>query len=156
MQFVCRQVAHMSGGATCGDPRMMAESVASYTECLGYSFGVTTSLALYLAPLIVLTLFVGIGFYIRRRESILCWPDALLLFVPVAIWYVLALAYPVGRPTSSFWELLLLGTIGGLTILFRCRSVSVYRVEFSKIGLLGTSSLAVNFWAFMPVSQGLH
>ena len=94
-------------------------------------------------------LFAAI-YFVRRRIVVVEWPDILLLLLPALVWFELVLMYPIGKPLVSFWELTILGVLAGFSIILRRRFTGQSRVEASKAGVLGTTSLAVLFWAFMP------
>ena len=138
----------MSG--RCGDPRLIAESIVNLITYAGFQRVIVTSLVLYLGPILLICLICRITYFSRKRGFFFKWPDFFLLAVPVGLWLLLAIVYPIGRPTSSFWELILLGSVAALTIVFRPRYVDEVKLDLSKAGLLGTTSLAVLFWVFMP------
>ena len=134
----------------CGDPRYMAESVANATKMVGLEQSAILLLPFYFVPLIVVGGLFAAIYFVRRRIVVVEWPDILLLLLPALVWFELVLMYPIGKPLVSFWELTILGVLAGFSIILRRRFTGQSRVEASKAGVLGTTSLAVLFWAFMP------
>ncbi len=136
--------------AICGDPRFIAESVLNAASYMGLGPVVGLSLGLYLLPLLLIATVTSITYYAKRKLVLLAWPDVFLLVLPAAIWLLLALAYPVGKPYASLLDLLFLGLLAGLTLIVRSFGSESVRTPTAKLGLLGVTSAAICCWAFMP------
>jgi hypothetical protein len=134
----------------CGDPRYMAESVANFTKMVGLEQSATLLLPFYFVPVVMIGGLFAAIFFVRRRIVVVEWPDILLLSLPAVVWYELVLMYPIGKLLVSFWELTILGVLAGVSVILRRSFTGRINVEASKVGVLGTTSMAVLFWAFMP------
>ncbi len=136
--------------ANSGDPKLFAESLARVVSFVGLKQVIFNGYLFYLPPLLLVGLVATGTCFVRQKNWLVRWPDFGLLVFPALLWLILGIVYPIGRPTVTIWELVLLGTIAGLTILFRYRFLSQFRTGFANAGLLGLTSLAICFWAFMP------
>lgn len=136
--------------ANSGDPKLYAESLARVVSLVGLKQVILYGYLFYLPPLLLVGLVAAGTCFVQRKNWLIRWPDFGLLVFPALLWLVLGIVYPIGRPTVTLWELTLLGLIAGLTILFRYKFLSRFRTGFANAGLLGLTSLAICFWAFMP------
>ena len=135
-------------------PEWVVESLFNFASYVGIKGLLLYAALFYLLPLIVISAMETIVRFMRKRPFLLRWPDVLMPVLPVGVWLVLSLAYPIGRPVSSLWELILLGVIGASTLAARSLAAESGRGEMAEAGLLVTTSLAVCFWAFMPQWSG--
>jgi len=136
--------------ASTGDPKLYAESLARVASFVGLEKIVLYGFLFYLPPLLLVGLVATGTCLVRQKNWLVRWPDIGLLVFPALLWVVLGIVYPIGRPTVTIWELVLLGAIAGFTILVRYSYLSQFRTRFANAGLLGLTSLAICFWAFMP------
>jgi len=135
-------------------PEWLVESLFNFASYVGIKGLLLYAALFYLLPLIGIGAAATTVHLMRKKRFLLHWPDALMPALPVGVWLVLSLTYPIGRPASSLWELVLLGVIGASTLTIRSLAADSGRGEMAEAGLLVTTSLAVCFWAFMPQWNG--
>ena len=140
----------LNDGTICGDPREIAEQFANLAETFGLRAAVGPVVIGYLVPLLFFGSICCLYQFVKYRVFVLRWPDLLLLTLPMTIWLMLVLTYPVGKPLPSFWEVVALGCIAAVSIGSRRQFAGPLRTEAAKVGLVGTMSLAVCFWALSP------
>ena len=136
--------------ANSGDPKLYAESLARVASFVGLEKVILYGYLFYLPPLLLIGLVATGTCLLRQKSWLVRWSDIGLLVFPPLLWLVLGIVYPIGRPTVTIWELVLLGAIAGFTVLVRYIYLSQFRTGFANAGLLGVTSLAICLWAFMP------
>ena len=133
------------------DPELAMRNLPSFAATVGDDYLLDAVAVMYLVPLLLIGVVTAVVCAVRQKRLIVRWADLGLLAVPVAVWFALSFVYPVGRPTNVLFELPVLGAVAGLTLALRSRYVTQLQGAFARTGLLGVTSLAICFWAFVPV-----